>query len=292
MSNRLDPNDLPGELRKAVKEALRLGWTAKRGGAGGWKLRSPGGTQWMHVAPASNIPDIVARDLRTKIGKAAMQEADDDLLAALGDPKETSVTIVCTVCGMEFLATDGFLAHQTACSQAAYAAQQAEQEASKAITPPAVDDPSDGRTEPLPGYVKSSRLPAPSHRPDFPETPDSSKMSTKEEDAVVENKRGPYRNRKIVQPGLARALYEAMRSRTQRRDEALSIYANTLAEMMTDAGFEYQEVILSDAERKIAKVFEALDIDVDMLTKGASLREENEQLRSDLTTLKELLGKY
>jgi hypothetical protein len=292
VSSRLDPNDLPGELRKAVKEALRLGWTAKRGGAGGWKLRSPGGTQWMHVAPASNIPDTVARDLRTKIGKAAMAEADEDLLAALDDPKETSVTIVCTVCEQEFLATDGFIAHQTACSQAAYAAQQAEQEASKAITPPMVDEPSEGRTEPLPGYVNSARLPAPSHRPDFPETPDSSKISNKEEDMVESRKKRPYQWN-VVQPGLARALYEAMKSRSQHKGEATSTYANVIAAMIQETGIDNSTPpVLDDAQQKIDEILGVLGVDANLIADAQNMQAENEKLRSDLTTLKDLLGKY
>jgi hypothetical protein len=281
VSSRLDPNDLPGELRKAVKEALRLGWTAKRGGAGGWKLRSPGGTQWMHVAPASNIPDIVARDLRTKIGKAAMAEADEDLLAALDDPKETSVTIVCTVCEQEFLATDGFIAHQTACSQAAYAAQQADQEASKAITPPMVDEPSEGRTEHLDmGPVESTK------------SSDSSKMSNKEEDMVESRKKRPYQWN-VVQPGLARALYEAMKSRSQHKGEATSTYANVIAAMIQETGIDNSTPpVLDDAQQKIDEILGVLGVDANLIADAQNMQAENEKLRSDLTTLKDLLGKY
>jgi hypothetical protein len=276
----MDPTNLPGELRKAVKEALRLGWTAKRGGSG-WKLRSPGGTQWMHVAPATNIPDEQAQKLRTLIGKAAMAEADEDLLAALDDPKETSVTIVCTVCGKEFLATDGFIAHQTACAQAAYAAQQAEQEASKAITPLVVDEPSEGHTEPLETEVIEST-----------KTSDSSKMSNKEEDMVESRKKRPYQWN-VVQPGLARAIYEAMKSRSQHKGEATSTYANVIAAIIQENGIDNSPPpVLDDAQQKIDEIVKVLGIDINVVTDAADALAENEKLRSDLSTLKDLLGKY
>lgn len=291
MSSHMDPSNLPGELRKAVKEALRLGWTAKRGGSG-WKLRSPGGTQWMHVTPATNIPDEQAQKLRTLIGKAAMEEADEDLLAALDDPKETGVTIVCTVCGVEFISTYGFVAHQTACAEAAYAARQAEQEASKAITPPMMDEPSEGQAEALPGYFNSANLPTKSHRPDMRKTSDSSKMSNKEEDMVESRKKRPY-SWNVVQPGLARALYEAMKSRSQHQGEATSTYANVIAAIIQENGVDNSTPpILDDAQMKIDQITKILGVDINMIADAEAMQSENEKLRSDLTTLKDLLGKY
>jgi hypothetical protein len=280
VSQELDPNSVRGALRDAVKDAIGFGWTAKRVKKG-WRLRSPEGTQWMHLTPATSQPDQQARILRAKVNKALSSEAPSlDTITALEDPN-SNLNLECAECGLEFLTATGFQSPRHACWARRGEASADEQEVVEPITPVEVIEPSEGHTDARElDPVEST------------ETPDSSKMSNKEEDIVVENKRAPYRRRKAVQPGLSRALYEAMRSRSQRRDEALSIYANTLAKIMTEAGFEYQEVILSDAEAKIARVFEVLDIDVDMLTKGASLREENEQLRSDLTTLKELLGKY
>jgi hypothetical protein len=273
----MDPSNLPGELRKAVKEALRLGWTAKRGGSG-WKLRSPGGTQWMHVAPATNIPDEQAQKLRTLIGKAAMAEADEDLLAALDDPKETSVTIVCTVCGKEFLATDGFIAHQTACSQAAYAARQAEQEASQAITPPVVDEPSEGHA----GVLETEPI-------ESTKTPDSSKMSNKEEDMVESRKKRPYQWN-VVQPGLARAIYEAMKSRSQHKGEATSTYANVIAAMIQESGIDNSmPPVLDDAQQKIDEITKVIGIDVNMIADAQAMQSENEHLKQSLAALRDLL---
>lgn len=280
MRQELDPNSVKGALRDVVKDALEFGWTAKRGKRG-YRLRSPEGTQWMHLTPATSQPEQQARILRSKIRKALESERyTEDLIERLDDPN-SNVNLECPVCGLEFVTMTGFQSDRHPCWARRGETSAGERDAVKAITPVEVVEPSEGHTEPQ-QLVDSELV----------DTPDSSKMSNKEEDIVVENKRGPYRRRKAVQPGLARDLYQAMRARSQHRDEALSVYANTLAEMMADAGFEYQEVILSDAEAKIAKVFDVLGIDVEMLTKGAALREENEQLRSDLTTLKELLGKY
>jgi len=291
VSQDLDPNSIRGALREAVKDAIGFGWTAKRVKKG-WRLRSPEGTQWMHLTPATRQPDQQARILKQKVQRALSSEKPSmDTALALDDPN-SNLNLECKDCGLEFLTLTGFQSPRHPCWVRKSEASADEQEADKAIAPVEVVEPSEERTAPLPGYVNSQFKPVPTHRPDLPETSDSGKMSNKEEDIVVENKRGPYRQRKHVQPGLARALYEAMRSRSQRKDEALSLYANTLAEIMTDAGFEYQEVILADAEAKIAKIFEVLGIDPAMLTKGAALSEENEQLRSDLTALKGLLDRY
>lgn len=281
MSQQLDPNSVRGgALREAVKDALAFGWTAKRGKKG-WRLRSPEGSQWMHLTPATSQPEQQARILKSRIQKAlSSEQPSQETVLALDDPN-SNLNLECKDCGLEFLTVTGFQSPRHPCWARKNEAVADEQEVDKAITPVEVVELSEGRTGPRESDPVEST-----------ETSDSSKMSNKEEDIVVENKRGPYRKRKHVQPGLSRALYEAMRSRSQRKDEALSLYANTLAEIMTDAGFEYQEVILADAEAKIAKIFEVLGIDPAMLTKGAALSEENEQLRSDLTALKGLLDRY
>jgi hypothetical protein len=281
----LDPGNLPGALRVAVKEALDSGWTAKKGGSGGWKLRSPGATEWMHVAPGTNIPDNEARKLRTLVARALLNEAPKDVVEAAKDPKEYGVTTTCTVCKREFLAWDGFVAHQDGCLAAAAAAYAAEQEAKAAEE--AAEIPEAPR--PLPGYNNSANLPTPSHRPDLPKASDSGKMSNKEEVVVnTGNKRGSYRKRQYVREGLARALYEAMRKRSRTKTEALSTYANALAKIMDDDGFDYSA--LEDSESKLLAIMEVLDIDPTAGTKVAELEAENQKLGDDLAAIKDLIN--
>lgn len=301
MRRNLDPGNLPGALRVAVKEALDSGWTAKKGGSGGWKLRSPGGTEWMHVSPGTNIPDNEAVKLRTKVKRASMNEAPPDLVEAAKDPKQYQVTTHCSVCNTEFLAWDGFVAHQDDCHKAAAAALAAEEEASKAITPPVQDEPSEGPVlevpelptfdidRPIPGYTNSAQTPPKPHRPDLPKESDSGKMGSKEEVAVNGgNKRGSYRKRQFVQEGMARALYKAMLQRRQYKDEALSKYANALAKIIDESGFEY--AVLDEAESKLAQIFEVLDIDPAVADKVDELSAENKKLHENLDALRELIN--
>lgn len=285
MKRNLDPNGLPGSLRVAVKEALDSGWTAKRGGSGGWKLRSPGGTEWMHVAPGTNIPDNEAVKLRAKVQRATLNEAPKDLVEAAMDPQQYQVTTYCSVCNTEFLSWDGYAAHQTKCQEAAAAALAAEEEADKAITQPEEDKP----PEAIPGYRVEDKMPAPPHRPDLPEASDSGKMSSKEEVTVESgNKRGKYRKRQYVQEGLARALYKAMLQRRQYKNEALSKYANALAEIINDEGFEFAS--FDDAETKLAQIFEVLDIDPTTVDKVDDLMAENKKLSEDLEAIRDLIN--
>lgn len=279
MSSQIKPSDMPGDLRHAVAEALRMGWTAKRGGGGGWKLRSPEGTQWMHISPGTKIADQQAEKLRTLVSKAAIEEMPDDLMAALEDPKETGVTIQCRTCKTEFLAIDGYVAHQTRCAEAAYAAQQALVEASEVIVQVDVDEPSEGHTEaPLSETVESTK------------TSDSSKMSNKEEDMVDSRKKRPY-SWNVVQPGLARALYEAMKGRSQHKGEATSTYANVIAAIIQESGIDNTvPPILDDAQQKIDEITKILGIDVNTVMDAEAMQAENQHLKQSLAALKELLG--
>jgi hypothetical protein len=267
-------------MRDAVKDALDLGWTAKRGGKGGWKLRSPGGTQWMHVSPATNIPDHQANMLRSKMAKAALMETtpqSEDLRVALNDPKQGAVTMVCTACKVEFLTWDGFVAHQQRCVTANPAAWQDVEEESDE---PEADSPSEGRTE----RAETDDV-------EKTETSVSGKMSNKEEVNMGGAGRGRYRKSQSVQPGLARAIYEAMRQRSNHKNEALSVYANVIAGMVIESGIEIEELPgMSDAEVKLQAVITALGIDIDALGEVDTIRDENKRLKDLLATWKELVA--
>lgn len=278
MSGSVNLNRFPTALRVAIKEALESGWTFKKGGSGGLKMRSPKGTQWMHISPGSNIPDEVVKNLRTKMNRALIEEADDDIVAAAEDPKEYRVTTTCTICFTEFLSLDGFAAHQEACHKRAAEALEAEQEASKAITQTDQDEPSQGRTE-VPAEVTEDPI----------KSSGSGKMSNKEEDNMGGSKpgvkRGPYNRREAVKPGIARAIYEAMRQRSQHRDEALSTYANIIGAMV-----EEKVGALSDSEAKLAAIYEVLELDPSANDRADEMAAKVEQLEGDLKAIKDLLS--
>lgn len=280
VSNSINLNRFPTPLRVAIKEAFESGWTWKKGGSGGLKMRSPKGTQWMHISPGSNIPDEVVKNLRTKMNRALIEEADVDIVAAAADPKEYRVTTTCTVCFTEFLSIEGFAAHQEACHERAAAALAAEEEADKGITPVEVVEPSEGHAE------------APEQEPYEPHMSEGfDTIGTKEED-VTENSsaRGGY-TWNVVKPGLARALYTAMKSRSQHKGEATSTYANVIAGMVEEAGIDFGYIpAMEEAQAKILKISEVLGLDPMAQLEVDTLRADNERLAGQLQTLKELLS--
>lgn len=276
----IDPSAFSGALREAVKEALEMGWTAKRGKSG-FKLRSPGGSKWMHVTPSTNIPDYEARNLRSKIRRAFLDENQPDVLEALDDPQEHGVTVECKLCHVEFLTWDGFAAHQEECNKAHSAPPAADEDPEEGIVQPEGVEPSEGRTE----------APAPEvSKPNMSVGFDT--ISNKEEDVTETNNsaRGGY-TWNVVKPGLARALYTAMKSRSQHKGEATSTYANVIAGMVEEAGIDFGYVPATDeAQAKILKIVEILGVDPMAQTEVETLREDNDRLVGQLKTLKELLS--
>ncbi len=283
MSKDIQSTRFPGALRQAVKEALEFGWTAKQGGSG-WKLRSPGGTEWIHVTPGSNIPDNIARDLRSKIAKAALTESTpqaDDFRQKLEDPKDANGTVTCAECDTEFMTVAGFNGHEEGCRRRTRARLEAEQEASGPVVLVGDERPPEGHTEPAePSVVEVS------------ETPASSKMGNKEEDMTDSTKppRKGYRWH-VVKPGLARALYTAMMARSRHKGEATSTYANVIAEMVEESGYSVEmPPELTEAEEKLDQIIGLLGVDVEALAGVDRLREENERLTGNLRDLRELLN--
>lgn len=300
MSKSIESTRMPSPLRAAVKEALEAGWTAKRGG-NGWKMRSPKGSQWMHIAPGTNIPEDQARSLRSKMTKAAILEGDPEFIQALEDPTDGGATITCRRCEVEFLTPDGYEGHKYGCKKAEEAALAALQAVEAALVPEVNDGPPEGRAEPVvvdevevPGYVRSARMPTPTHRPDIRTMSPTSDMLNIKEEVVAESTNAPRGGYtwKVVKPGLARALYEVMKSRSQHKGEALSTYVNVVAELVSESGIQYTEPPpgLDEAQVTLSKI--ALLLGVDTSIDTAALQAENEQLRNDLSSLKELLTKY
>lgn len=295
---------IPKDLRHPAKTAMTHGWTIRQATANGYRIDSPGKKETFYIPFKCSNAQSEARRLMQKVTRAVMTE--DNPLAQrmreeLNDPKNTDRTIECSECGVEFVTTEGFDKHVDACAEAllarmeaASAAVKAEREQDKAITPPQVDRPAEG----LPGYVKSARIPTPSHRPELTaELSGSGKMDNKEEDSNMGGntggyKRGPYNRREGIKPGISRAIYEAMRSRAQHRDEALSAYANAIGAMV-----EEKIGALTDAETKLGQIFDLLGMDPDaearisdLQAKVNELSDENERVTGNLKSLKDLLS--
>lgn len=146
MSGSLNPQAryVPAGLRKAVDEALRLGWTAKKSGSGGWTIHSPKGTQSFYVPITAKDPDALATKLRSKMSKAYLteQSAFEPMLpkevvdavmpsveASLADGVSiqvgTAPTSICKDCEVEFLTWEAFAAHQKGCQERVAAEREA-----------------------------------------------------------------------------------------------------------------------------------------------------------------------
>lgn len=149
MSGSMNPQAryVPAGLRKAVDEALRLGWTAKKSGSGGWTIRSPKGTQSFYVPITAKDPDALATRLRSKMSKAYLTEKSafhpslpDEVVNAVMPAVEaslaegvsiqpgTSPTSVCTDCNVEFLTWEAFAVHQKGCQERVAAEREALEE--------------------------------------------------------------------------------------------------------------------------------------------------------------------
>lgn len=149
MSGSLNPQAsyVPAGLRKAVSEALRLGWTAKKSGQGGWRIHSPKGTQRFYIPITAKDPDALATVLRSKMSKAYLTEksafhpslpegivnavmpaVEATLAEGVSIQPGTSPTSVCPDCEVEFLTWEAFAAHQKACQERVAAEREAIEE--------------------------------------------------------------------------------------------------------------------------------------------------------------------
>jgi hypothetical protein len=278
-----DLNRFSTELRDAIREALEVGWTAKKAKSG-WKLRSPGGTKWMHVTPGTNIPETEAKKLRAAVRRAQVLEVTDEVIEALEDPKTADATVKCDLCEVEFMTWTGYAAHQEACQEehekGAYAASE---EPDEGITLPEVfEAPETDVAGPFDDVEESQK------------SNDSAIMNSKEEDNLVDSKgradRGGY-TWNHVRPGLARDLYEAIKSRSRHKGETDSKYANALAEIIEKTGENYvPRAELEDAQQKLLQIMEVLGVDPTASREMEALRGELERKSEQLKALKELLA--
>lgn len=150
MSGSFDPSAsyVPAGLRKAAKEAINLGWTAKKSGREGWFLRSPKGSEKFYVPITCKDPDALSRELRKRINNAYVNERSafkPDLppeaaqaMLALADSAIAKGAVIvpgpdphitCPVCDEEYEGWEAFANHQDACAKAAAEAKHAKERA-------------------------------------------------------------------------------------------------------------------------------------------------------------------
>lgn len=140
MSAAFDPSAsyVPAGLRKAVAEAVAVGWTAKKNrGRGGWNMTSPKRTQTFYVPITCKDADTLAKELRSRMSKAYFAEpsafkpkpdpGEAAYLQELADmaimkgatiiPGETPY-IRCPICDEEYEGWEAFALHQPDCDAA------------------------------------------------------------------------------------------------------------------------------------------------------------------------------
>lgn len=281
----IDYHRLPKELKHPTRVAIDNGWTVRQATQNGYRIDSPGKTENFYVPFKTGNATTEARHLMQKVTRSGLTEDTPEskrLIEELADPKNMNATLECSECDREFLSSEGYEAHWEGCMEAMRARLAAERAASKAITQPEVDEPSQGRAAPPVEQVSQ-----------LADSSGSGKLANKEEDSMGGTeggyKRGPYGRREIVKPGLSRALYEAMRTRSRHQDETLSVYANTIAAMIEQPGTEEYR-LLDESESKLARIIDILGMDPEMSGKFEELVQENERLHTNLKTLKELFN--
>lgn len=310
MSGSFDPQAsyVPAGLRKATKEALSQGWTAKKSGSGGWFIRSPKGTQKFYIPITAKDPDALATKLRALINKAYLSErtsfearngggtaekefidkivdAGTFVIERTGAAIQTgpSPTLPCPDCDGEFLEIEGFMAHQPSCQERVRARLAAEQARAVSEEGDDVVEPATERTE------------------DVPEQPQSGTIAHEEETlADTEEVQASKRTRRswtlTTNDPLHRALYVAIHANPRRANETESKWSRRLADYFVEENL-LDEVLPElgpgdelTAARVLAQIralvgadeAEALKAQVD------ELKTANESLRTTLRTFSEL----
>jgi hypothetical protein len=295
---------VPAGLRKAAKEALQQGWTAKKSGREGWFIRSPKGTQKFYLPITAKDPDALARKLRSLINKAYLAESGGlgpkfsdvpgavDRLTFMQDKVMESTggvirqgpdpTLTCPDCDGEWVEIEGLMAHQEACQERVRAALAAEQAEEVPEEGGVVAEPSEGRTETVPEQEQSGTI------------------AHQEETLNTEQAPAPKRTRRswtlTTNNPLHRALYVAIRSVPRRAHETDSKWALRLTEYFMEENLldevlpEFEPVDEVSAGRMLAQIRALVGSDEadELKAKVAELTESNERLRNAFTTLSEL----
>jgi hypothetical protein len=294
----VDTHRIPKDLREVVRDAERdFNWFVVSRKKNGYLLSSPGKTQTFYVPFSTHNPHLEAKRLRMAMAKAALteggpiQEAAEKAMSKGG----AHMQVECH-CGLTFLTMEAFDKH--ACTGGVDAPVAGAATVMATIPLGVVSVPSERHTEVAAGDSEPVRG-----------SFGSGSMSNKEEDVVVKGeKRGSYRKSAKVEPGIARAIYEAMRDRPQYKNEAHSAYANRIGGLVEAALPKQPEPVtagdvappapaavgaalaaeLSEAREKLAKITEVLGIDVSVIAEAQELREKNARLKENVTALKGL----
>lgn len=309
MSGSFDPQAsyVPAGLRKAAKEALNQGWTAKRSGRAGWFLRSRKGTEKFYVPITAKDPDALARELRSRINKAYLAEdsafepgisdmpgqvdkihrIQDRVLAAGPSIQQgPSPYLTCPDCDGEWLEIEGFMAHQKRCQENVKARLAAEQ--ARAVAEEGDDDvePSEERTEDVPEQAQSGTI---AHEEET--------LTDMEQEPVERAKRRSWTLTK--NDPLHRALYVAIRENKRRQNETDSKWARRLADYFIEENLldevlpEFEPTDEVSAARTLAQIRSMLGADETEALKAqvVTLTEANERFRTTLSTFADLASK-
>lgn len=306
MSGSLDPQAsyVPSGLRKAVKEALEQGWTAKKSGSGGWFIRSPKGSQKFYIPITAKDPDALATVLRSKINKAYLRESGGigpdyksvpgavERISKLQDVVIGTGTIInqgpdptlsCPDCDGEWTEIEGFIAHQEACQKRVREALAAEQEQAVPEEGDDVVEPSEGRTEDVPEQTQSGTI---AHEEET--------LTDTQEVQKPKQKRGSWTL--TTNDPLHRALYIALREAPRRTNETDSKWARRLADCFIEQDLlaevlpEFEPTDEVSASRVLAQIRTMLGADETEALKAQvdELKTANESLRTTLRTFSEL----
>lgn len=330
MSGSMNPQAryVPAGLRKAVDEALRLGWTAKKSGSGGWTIRSPKGTQSFYVPITAKDPDALATRLRSKMSKAYLTEKSafhpslpDEVVNAVMPAVEaslaegvsiqpgTSPTSVCPDCNVEFLTWEAFAAHQKGCQERVAAEREALEEkiltlytegTSVADISLAVNLHHTEVLETIAPFVADEQ----ERTEDVPEETQSGTIAH-EEETLADTNEGQVPTRARAKRGtwtlttndpLHRALYVAIRTNPRRTNETDSKWARRLADYFVEESLldevlpEFEPTDEVTAGRVLAQIRALVGADEadGLKAKVAELTQANERLRTTLTTFSDL----
>lgn len=265
MSGSFDPSAsyVPAGLRKAAREAVSLGWTAKKSGREGWFIRSPKGTQKFYVPITCKDADALSRKLRSLVNKAYLSEGGGLLpdfgaepgaiahLVGLQDKvMELGVsinqgpdpTLTCRDCDGEWVEIEGFIAHQDACRERVRARLAAEQAKEVPEEQGEADRPSDGVQQDVTDSTKPGHSGIISTKEETPLATTSSTPAPKPGPKTTRNpetgRKQGYKWTQVNGRGnpLHEIIYTAVRMNRRLRDETDSQWTRRLADFIESEG--------------------------------------------------------
>lgn len=276
------------EFREVLTRCQEMDWTVTQLSGGGYRVTSPDGGSTFRVPNSTKGGDVngAKRTLNRWLAQAHADAAgldvdlgEVDILSTVNSGPDSSVHISCGTHDKTFTSVDGWLAHLGA-EHAKMQSTAAEPE----ITPSEPDG------DPVGVAVDESQ--------EVDLSDDEGGNSLGEDPILRVGKptqpRKSYRKKTVMRGWLAPAIWKAVRSRSRRDGEGLSVYCQAIADLIDPerhpappwAGGE-----VKNASQIIEQIKALLGVDDSLKTEVSSLEEEMAALQRELESKEKVVAR-